>query len=144
MRRIDGPGITADVLENPFNDGWCLDAGDDTQAAAALAHPSKKWLLQFSGSAKTSGVIVIQLSPVGSDPISISIEVPDNTSENKVAKIETDKLREALPSDAFHAERDVMAKTYWSNRVTAQQSSISKSCRAAWSMCASTTERPVP
>ena len=75
-------------------------------SAAALAHPSNKWRLQFSGSAKTSGVIVIQLSPVGSDPISVSIDVPDNASENKVAKIVTDKLREALPSDAFHVERD--------------------------------------
>ena len=37
MRRIDGPGITAEVLENPFNDRRRLDAGDDTQAAAALA-----------------------------------------------------------------------------------------------------------
>jgi hypothetical protein len=37
MRRIDGPGITAEVLENPFNDRWRLDAGDDAQPAAALA-----------------------------------------------------------------------------------------------------------
>jgi hypothetical protein len=37
MRRIDGPGITAEVLENPFNDRRCLDAGDDTQPAAALS-----------------------------------------------------------------------------------------------------------
>ena len=36
MRRIDAPGITAEVLENPFNDGWCLNAGDDTQVPAAL------------------------------------------------------------------------------------------------------------
>jgi len=36
MCRIDGPGITAKVLENPFNDGRRLDAGDDTQAAAAF------------------------------------------------------------------------------------------------------------
>ena len=36
MRRIDGLGITAEVLENPFNDCWRLDAGDDTQVPAAL------------------------------------------------------------------------------------------------------------
>ena len=36
MRRIDGLGITAEVLENPFNDCWCLNAGDDTQVPAAL------------------------------------------------------------------------------------------------------------
>jgi hypothetical protein len=36
MCRIDGPGITAKVLENPFNDDWCLNAGDDTQVPTAL------------------------------------------------------------------------------------------------------------
>jgi len=36
MRRIDGLGITAEVLENPFNDGRCPNAGDDTQVPAAL------------------------------------------------------------------------------------------------------------
>jgi hypothetical protein len=29
MRRIDGLGITAKVLKNPFNNRWRLDAGDD-------------------------------------------------------------------------------------------------------------------
>lgn len=37
MRRIDGPGITAEVLQDPFNDRRRLDAGDDAQAAAAFA-----------------------------------------------------------------------------------------------------------
>jgi hypothetical protein len=36
MRRIDGPGITAEVLENPFNDRRRLNAGDDAQVPAAL------------------------------------------------------------------------------------------------------------
>ncbi|MBT8061491.1 MAG: hypothetical protein KJO85_02335 [Gammaproteobacteria bacterium] len=36
MRRVDGPGITAKVLENPFNDRRRLDAGDNAQPAAAL------------------------------------------------------------------------------------------------------------
>jgi hypothetical protein len=37
MRRIDKLGITADVLENPFNDRRRLDAGEDpTKPAAAL------------------------------------------------------------------------------------------------------------
>ncbi len=38
MRRIDGPGIAAEALENPFNDRRRLDAGNDTLAADALAH----------------------------------------------------------------------------------------------------------
>ena len=36
MRRIDCPGSTAKVFENPFNNRWRLDAGDDTQMSAAL------------------------------------------------------------------------------------------------------------
>ena len=36
MCRIDAPGIAAKVLENPFNDRRRLDAGNDTQATAAL------------------------------------------------------------------------------------------------------------
>jgi hypothetical protein len=36
MCRIDGPGITAKVLENPIDDRRRLDAGDDAQPTAAL------------------------------------------------------------------------------------------------------------
>jgi hypothetical protein len=37
MRRIDRPGIAAEVFEDPVNDRRRLDAGDDAQPAAALA-----------------------------------------------------------------------------------------------------------
>ena len=37
MRRIVGPGFTDEALENPFHDRRRPAAGDDTQAAAALA-----------------------------------------------------------------------------------------------------------
>ena len=37
MRRIDGLGITAKVLENPFDDCWRLNAGDHPQLPAALS-----------------------------------------------------------------------------------------------------------
>jgi len=36
MRGIDGLGVATEVLEDPFNDGWRLDAGDDPEPAAAL------------------------------------------------------------------------------------------------------------
>ena len=36
MRGIDRLGVTAEVLENPFNDRGRLDAGNDPQTAAAL------------------------------------------------------------------------------------------------------------
>lgn len=35
MRRIDGHCVPANVLENPLNRCWLLDAGDHTKAAAA-------------------------------------------------------------------------------------------------------------
>ena len=35
MRRIDAPGITAKVLENPLDDCRFLNADDDTQVPAA-------------------------------------------------------------------------------------------------------------
>jgi hypothetical protein len=36
MRRIDGYCGAAKVLENPIDDGWCLNAGDDMQVPAVL------------------------------------------------------------------------------------------------------------
>lgn len=74
--------------------------------STALANPSNKWRLQFSGDAKSSGVIVLKLMPIGSDPFNVEIEVPDNTSENHVAKIVTETLKDKLPSDVYHVERD--------------------------------------
>lgn len=74
--------------------------------ASALASPSNKWRLQFSGSAKSDGVITLRLSPVGGQPITVDIEVSDDTSENHVAKVVTESLRKKLPSDGYHVERD--------------------------------------
>jgi hypothetical protein len=34
MSGIDGPGVTAKVLENAFNDRRRFDAGDDAQPAS--------------------------------------------------------------------------------------------------------------
>jgi len=36
MRRINGLLSVAEMVQNPFNDCWRLDAGDDTQMSAAL------------------------------------------------------------------------------------------------------------
>jgi hypothetical protein len=74
--------------------------------ASALASPSNKWRLQFSGNAESSGVIVLKLSPVGGEPITVEIQVPDKISENHVAKLVTETLRNELPGDGYHTERD--------------------------------------
>ena len=75
-------------------------------ASLASASPSNKWRLQFSGKSHSAGEIVIELTPVGGEPIVVKINVPDDTSENAVAKHVVRKLRESLPDDAFHIERD--------------------------------------
>ena len=75
-------------------------------SATALAHPSNKWRLQFSGGSHSDGEIVLQFSPKGGEAFMVHIPVPADKSENTVAKIVTRVLREKLPSDAFHVERD--------------------------------------
>ena len=76
------------------------------ESGIAMAHPSHKWRLQFSGDSRTSGTIVLKFSPVGSDPLTVEISVPDNMGENRVARHVVNALKDALPSDAFHVERD--------------------------------------
>ena len=85
--------------------------------AVAVANPSNKWRLQFSGGSDSDGEIVLQFSPEGGEEFTIHIPVPADESENSVAKIVTGVLREKLPSDAFHVERDdgedVLIKRKW-------------------------------
>lgn len=75
-------------------------------SALVMASPSNKWRLQFSGNAHSDGVIVVKLTPVGGQPITVPIAIAAKTSENRVAKIVVETLRESLPADAFHVERD--------------------------------------
>ena len=69
-------------------------------------HESNKWRLQFSGSARADGEIVLTLTPKGGQAISVTIAVPAGTSENAVAKLVVEALKQKLPADAFHVERD--------------------------------------
>ncbi len=75
-------------------------------SAAAFAHPSNKWRLQFSGGSHSDGEIVLQFSPKGGEAFTVHIPVPADESENAVAKTVTNVLRDKLPADAFHVERD--------------------------------------
>lgn len=75
-------------------------------AGIADASPSNKWRLEFSGSARSDGVIEVRITPVGAGPSTFSVSIPDRTRENSVAKLVVQALREQLPSDAFHVERD--------------------------------------
>ena len=70
------------------------------------ASTSNKWRLQFSGGADSDGVITIQVHPIGGEPIVAEIAIDDDTGENAVAKAVTSGLKEQLPSEVFHVERD--------------------------------------
>ncbi len=77
-----------------------------TLGSAAFAHPANKWRLQFSGGSHSDGEIVLEFSPKGGEPFTVHIPVPADESENAVAKTVTKVLKQELPSDAFHVERD--------------------------------------
>lgn len=68
-------------------------------AAAVEARDSDKWRLHFNGKAKQDGVLVIQLTPKGGQPISIQAEIKDNTRENEAAREVTRTLRDVLKED---------------------------------------------
>ncbi len=75
-------------------------------ATAALASPSNKWRLQFSGGAESDGVIILKLTPVGGEPLTVETTIAKGTSENAVAKAVVKACRDQLPEAAFHVERD--------------------------------------
>jgi hypothetical protein len=75
-------------------------------AAAAQASTSNKWRLQFSGGADSDGVIVLRITPRDGEAITAEIAIEDGTGENNVAKAVVDGLKEQLPKDHYHVERD--------------------------------------
>ena len=66
---------------------------------AVEARTSDKWRLHFNGKADTDGVLVIELSPLGGQPITIQAEIKNNTRENEAAREVTRKLRDVLKDD---------------------------------------------
>ena len=75
-------------------------------ASTAMASPSNKWRLEFSGASHSAGEIVLEFRPVGAEAFTVHIPVDDHKSENAVAKRVVEVLRAELPGDAFHIERD--------------------------------------
>lgn len=65
---------------------WILAASLAMCAFAANADGlENKWRLEVSGSAKTAGHIVVQVSPEKGEPIRATTQVPAGRSENDVA-----------------------------------------------------------
>ncbi|MSQ97806.1 MAG: hypothetical protein EXR85_00685 [Xanthomonadales bacterium] len=67
---------------------------------------SNKWRLQFSGNAESDGVISMKFTPKKGEPTVAEIPIKKGTSENGVAKAVVKALREQLPKDQYHIERD--------------------------------------
>lgn len=72
----------------------------------AFASPSNKWRIQCSEGAKSSGEIVFRFTPKGGTAFDVTVPVPDGTSENHVARIIRDTLRQNLDAAKFHVEVD--------------------------------------
>lgn len=67
---------------------------------------SNKWRMQVSGGANSDGIITILVSPNDGDPISVDVHIKDGTGENHVARVIKDTLKDQLPHDHYHIERD--------------------------------------
>lgn len=75
-------------------------------AFVAVASPSNKWRLQFSGKAKVDGEIELSFTPKDGTATSVVIAVPKGTSENNAARLARDTLRQNFGKDVYHVETD--------------------------------------
>lgn len=74
-------------------------------AAPASAEPSNKWRIVVDGSTRSGGTVVLRITPVGGAPQDVTIQIPERTNENQVAKIMVRELKAAL-GKGIHVERD--------------------------------------
>lgn len=65
-------------------------------SASAFANPSNKWRLEFSGSARSDGTIVISVTPEGGETVEVSTDILKGDGENRVADKVRDSLKAAL------------------------------------------------
>ena len=86
--------------------GLTLMLGGLLLATTLSASPSNEWRLEFSGSARSDGNIVILIDPIGAASIRTETAIQENTRENMVAEAVVQSLRKQLPQDGFHIERD--------------------------------------
>ena len=65
-------------------------------AGAAVADPSNKWRIEISSDADSAGVIVFDLTPVNGAPVSVTVQLPEDTDENDVADLVRDAMQAQL------------------------------------------------
>jgi phage tail sheath gpL-like len=71
----------------------------------ALASPSNKWRLEFSGAAESDGEIVLVVTPVGGTPTEVTTTVKKSDGENRIAARVRDALKAAIKDD-YSVSRD--------------------------------------
>ena len=74
--------------------------------AGTAAAKSNKWRLEFSGTARSAGTIVLEFTPPEGEPLRATIEIADGTSENMVAKAVVVQLRAQATGERIAVERD--------------------------------------
>ena len=74
-------------------------------SSPAAAEPSNKWRIVVNGSTRSGGTVVLRITPVGGAPQDVTIQIPERTNENQVAKIMVRELKAAL-GKGIHVERD--------------------------------------
>jgi hypothetical protein len=75
-------------------------------SAGAAAAKSNKWRLEFSGTARSAGTIVLEFTPPAGEPLQATIEIAAGTSENMVAKAVVVQLRAQATGGRIAVERD--------------------------------------
>jgi hypothetical protein len=74
--------------------------------AGPAAAESNKWRLEFSGSARSAGTIVLEFTPPEGEPLRATIEIAEGTAENMVAKAVVVGLRAQATRGRISVERD--------------------------------------
>lgn len=74
-------------------------------SAMALASPSNKWRIQVSSDADSDGVVVFHIAPVKEPAVDVSVAIPKDAGENRVAHLIRDQLRAKL-GDSYRIEVD--------------------------------------
>ncbi len=74
-------------------------------SAMAIASPSNKWRIQVSSDADSDGVVIFQIAPVKEPPVDVSVAIPKDAGENRVAHLIRDQLRAKL-GDSYRIEVD--------------------------------------
>jgi hypothetical protein len=75
-------------------------------ATTTQAKPSGSWRLTFDSQTEVDGVIGLRITPAEGTPIDVEVKIPARTTENQVADLVSDALKQALGSKNFRVGVD--------------------------------------